>query len=71
MNLLPVYPLDGGQIYAAIEPSQKKVITVGMITGIIVAVAFLAFGRFIGAILFGALAYQNYQRLQQDYGHHR
>jgi len=32
VNLLPVFPLDGGQIYAAVEPSQKKVFQVGLVT---------------------------------------
>ena len=71
INLLPVFPLDGGQIYAAVEPSQIKVVTVGMVTGIIAAVAFLIFGRLIGAVLFGFLAYENYQRLQQIKGGYR
>ena len=71
INLLPIFPLDGGQIYAAVEPSQIKVVTVGMVTGIIAAVAFLIFGRLIGAVLFGFLAYENYQRLQQMKGGYR
>ncbi len=66
VNLLPVYPLDGGQIYASIESSQKKVFQLGMIVGIIVAViALVQFNRMFAAALFGYLAFQNYQRLQQ------
>jgi stage IV sporulation protein FB len=66
VNLLPVYPLDGGQAYAAIESSQKKVYQIGMITGIAAALfGFLFFGSIFVAILFGFLAFQNYQRLEQ------
>lgn len=69
INLLPVFPLDGGQIYAAVQPSQKKVFQVGMIVGIAVAViALVQFQMIIAAALFGYLAYQNYQRLQQTSG---
>lgn len=65
LNLLPVYPLDGGQIYASIERSEKRVMQVGLVTGIAVAaIAFLVFGRPFAALIFGFLAYQNYQRLQ-------
>ena len=54
INLLPVFPLDGGQIYASIERSPKKVWTVGMVTGALVAVAALLFlQKLFIAILFG------------------
>ena len=66
VNLLPVYPLDGGQIYAALESSQRKVYQVGTVTGVIVAIAgWMLFKDWWVALLFGYLAYQNYQRLQQ------
>lgn len=65
-NLLPVLPLDGGQAYAAIESSQRRVYQVGMITGITTALlGFLILGSFYIAILFGFLAYQNLQQSQQ------
>ena len=66
INLLPVFPLDGGQIYAAIEKSPRKVFQLGMVVGGIVAViALVHFQRIFVAALFGYLASQNYQRLQQ------
>lgn len=69
VNLLPVYPLDGGQIYAALESSQRKVYLVGTVTGVIVAIAgWMLFKHWWVALLFGYLAYQNYQRLQQING---
>ena len=67
VNLLPVFPLDGGQAYAAIEQSQKKVFQVGLITGITTAIiGFVVFNQWYVALLFGYLAFQNYQRLQQS-----
>lgn len=72
MNLLPVFPLDGGQIYASIERSPKKVWTVGMVTGALVAVAALLFlQQLFIAILFGYFAFQNYKRLEHLKGHSR
>jgi Zn-dependent protease len=72
MNLLPVFPLDGGQIYASIERSPKKVWTVGMVTGALVAIAALLFlDRIFIAILFGYLAFQNYKRLEHLKSHSR
>lgn len=68
LNLLPVFPLDGGQIYASIEESQARVFRVGRLTGGLAAVACLLFGLLIGGLLFGFLAYQNHQRLQQITG---
>ena len=72
MNLLPVFPLDGGQIYASIERSPKKVWTVGMVTGALVAIAgFFILHQIVIAILFGYFAFQNYKRLQHLKGHSR
>ena len=72
INLLPVFPLDGGQIYASIEKSPKKVLIVGIVTGALVAVAALLFlQQLFIAILFGYLAFQNYKRLQHLKGHSR
>lgn len=69
VNLLPVYPLDGGQIYSVLERSQRKVYQVGLITGVLVAViGLLVFQSFFIAMLFGFLAFQNFQRLQQEPG---
>jgi Zn-dependent protease len=72
MNLLPVFPLDGGQIYASIERSPKRVWTVGMVTGALVAIAgFFILHRIFIAILFGYFAFQNYKRLEHLKGQYR
>lgn len=64
INLLPVFPLDGGRIYASIEDSALKIHRVGMITAGLAVCGALYFRFLIGAILFGFLAYQNFQQIQ-------
>jgi len=65
INLLPVAPLDGGQITALFLRPERRVYLVGMITGI--AMALFGFFRmdslYVGA-LFGYLAWQNYQNMK-------
>ncbi len=75
MNLLPVIPLDGGQISRELfclrhpRSGLEKALRVSMIVGIVVAVAgLLHFGLHGGlffAVMFGLLAYINYRVLQQ------
>ncbi len=64
-NLLPVYPMDGGQILHEALPYNKK--NIAFIVGIIVAalgvLIGLAIGQFFLAIFAGLGAWGNYQRL--------
>lgn len=61
VNLLPIYPLDGGQLLDCYMRSRKKLHQIGMVTGGAVAVLGILYtGSFYIAILFGFLAYQNY-----------
>ena len=72
INLLPIFPLDGGQIYASIEKSPKRVWIVGMVTGAVVAIAgFFILHQIFIAILFGYFAFQNYKRLEHLKGQYR
>lgn len=75
VNLLPVFPLDGGQIsrhlLTKLNPREglRQSIMVSMVVAIIVAVwaLFKLEAQFM-ALLFASLAYTNYQILQQISG---
>jgi Zn-dependent protease len=74
INLLPVYPLDGGQVTRNIlvqyDPwdGARKSLWVSVVTGGMIALAAFLFLRSIYmAFLFGLLAFQSYQALQARY----
>jgi stage IV sporulation protein FB len=70
VNLLPIYPLDGGRVarelFTLSQP--RRGIVQSLWLSIVTAGAFAAFGLLRGsvltAIMFGYLAYANYQTLQ-------
>ncbi len=65
LNLLPIFPLDGGQIFAAFMANKKPKIVpiVGMVVAGAVAVyGLVGVGSLWMALMFGFLAYQNWQR---------
>ncbi|GAB4497654.1 MAG: site-2 protease family protein [Anaerolineales bacterium] len=71
INLLPVYPLDGGHVSRYILTQQDPMnglrtsLWVSVITGGILAVAGMVFlGSIYMAFLFGLLAFQSFQMLQ-------
>ena len=71
LNLLPIYPLDGGQIARELMVSKdpwegtRRSLWLSVITGAVVAVLGFASGRFILALMFGSLAFSSWQMLQQ------
>lgn len=66
VNLLPIFPLDGGQFAECFIKSRKKLHQIGMVTGILVAVCgYVYLGSWYIGLLFGYLAYQNYKGYQQ------
>jgi Zn-dependent protease len=72
MNLLPVYPLDGGQIAMAVmvlkDPwrGTEKALWISMVTGGVAAVVGgLVLQELWLLFLFGSLAYSSYMALQQ------
>lgn len=67
VNLLPVFPLDGGQAAAELMKSRKQVHQLGLITGLAMAfVGFTLLGSFYIALMFGFLAYNNFQAMQRS-----
>ncbi|NNE92851.1 MAG: hypothetical protein HKN23_14500 [Verrucomicrobiales bacterium] len=66
LNLLPVMPLDGGQIFNAFMANKNPALVprVGMIVAGIVAILGLLAVQLWMAFIFGFLAYQNYRRMQ-------
>jgi stage IV sporulation protein FB len=75
INLVPVYPLDGGNVarYALLQydprDGVRKSLWVSVIAGGIMAVVGLvSFGSIYMALLFGFLAFQSYQSLQNRFG---
>jgi len=70
-NLLPVVPLDGGQICAELlnarssHQGRVRAAWIGMVTATVVGIWFLSRGMIIATLLFGGLAYENYQHYSQ------
>lgn len=74
INLLPVFPLDGGQVARNVliqyDPRDgvRKSLWVSIVTGgILAVVGLIGFHSIYIAILFGFLAFQSYQSLQGHY----
>lgn len=72
LNLLPVFPLDGGQIAQAVMVAKdpwgglRNSLMLSVVTGAIVAVVgALVLQNLMMAMLFGSMAYSSYVALQQ------
>ena len=64
LNCLPIFPMDGGQMLAAILGPQRQRATylVGMLTSIVIGILGYFVGAVILAIFMGLFAYQNWQQ---------
>ena len=78
MNLLPVYPLDGGniarEVLLKLNPRDgiRQSLILSIVTGgAIAVVALVQLGSLLMAMLFGYLAYGSYQALQSYSGRGR
>ena len=75
LNLLPIYPLDGGQIAQRVfgitrrSDGMYEAYALGAITGLLVAIWMWQSSRSgINALFFAALALNNFQSLQSSHG---
>ena len=69
INLLPVMPLDGGQMMnAALGPKRIKItLWVSIVVAVVVGVSlFIATGQFLFPIFLGFFAWQAFQALQEN-----
>ena len=69
LNLVPVYPLDGGQVLSnVLGPSRfHTTLIIGIAAAIIVGLwRYSVTGSIYSVLLFGMLAYSNFQRLQGE-----
>lgn len=71
LNLLPIYPLDGGQTAASVfqiydyRDGLRKALMLSIGTAVLIGVYGLTQGWQFSLFFFGYLAYQNYMTLQQ------
>lgn len=71
LNLVPVYPLDGGRlVLALLGPARRRLaLKISMATAIVVGLfLFLRSGMFIFPIFLGLMAHQNWEELK-GYGY--
>lgn len=69
LNLIPVFPLDGGRLLVSFLGPRREAIalTISMVVAIVAAIGmFLWLGSFIFPIFLGMMAYQNWQVLQNS-----
>ena len=65
INLLPVLPLDGGQITELFVRPQRRMYLISTVTGAVMAgVGLLFMGSIWVGVMFGYLAYQSYKNYQ-------
>jgi len=71
VNLMPVFPLDGGKICFELcngrgsYSGQSRAYKIGMMAAGLMALYFAQQSRLLPALMFGSLAYQNYQFYNQ------
>ncbi len=65
LNLIPLYPLDGGQFMGQFVKSRQMMHQVSMIVGVVCVMLLLSMKIIFGGVIFGFLTYQNYLGYKQ------
>ncbi|MFM7603741.1 MAG: metalloprotease [Prosthecobacter sp.] len=67
LNLVPILPLDGGRLCAAISGNKRMALRISWVTALVLAVGFfyLGYGLFT-PLFFGFLAYNSWKQLQGE-----
>ena len=65
LNLLPVFPLDGGQIMQGLMRSPRMMHTISVTAALVLTLFFLVLGAWLMCFLMGVLAVFNYRMLRQ------
>lgn len=74
MNLMPIYPLDGGQISRELFLANSRdgirlSLQLSFVAAVVIAaIALLQYERMFLALMFGYMAYMNYQQLNGPFG---
>jgi Zn-dependent protease len=74
LNLMPIYPLDGGQVARELFISNsrdgvRKSLQLSLAAAAVLAVlSFIRFGQPYMALMFGYMAYMNYQQVKGPFG---
>lgn len=66
LNLLPIFPLDGGQIMNGLMRSTRLMHSISMVVALILALCFFSLQMLLMALLMGMLAFINYKGCQQS-----
>lgn len=61
-NLLPIYPLDGGQLCAGLMQSMRLVLSISIAAAFVMFLVCLVLGKWVLMFFFIALAFFNYKR---------
>jgi stage IV sporulation protein FB len=74
LNLMPIYPLDGGQVARELFISNsrdgvRQSLQLSLAAAAVLAVlSFIRFGQPYMALMFGYMAYMNYQQINRPFG---
>ena len=66
LNLLPIYPMDGGLLLEQFLKSRKNVFRTGLILSVVMVLVGITFKSFLMILFMAQFAYLNYQSLKQE-----